>query len=1145
LAYDMVHKQSYTTHERPREKRPWYEGVRRKATDFPSEGGGRATEQEMPTERTSHAEQPLGGHRDQAPETLRVWLLGDFRVVVGSSSIQSNAWRLKKAATLVKLLALAPGHRLHREQAMEALWPEANRKAASNNLRTTLHAARKILDSMKGYRYLASEDDSLVLCPQGSLLVDVDAFEEAAATARRSRDPATYRAAIELYAGDLLPEDRYEAWAEERREQLRRTFLELLLELARLYERSGDWEAAIQASRRVVEADPHREEAHVSLMRINAISGRSAEALAQYGALEETLRRVGAEPSASSRTLRDEIALGTFVAASAEDQRGYSLHETAHAAGNHNLPGPRDNFVGREREIVEVKRTLAMTRLLTLTGAGGSGKTRLALEIARDLVAAYPDGVWMVELAPLSEPELVAQEVAGALGVTERPGEPLIDTLADALGDKGLLLVLDNCEHLVEAAARLVDALLDSCSRLKVLATSREPLGVKGEVLWKVPPLSVPDADGVPDAASTAESLMGYEAVRLFVDRVRLRLLDFGLTQENSGAVARVCQRLEGIPLAIELATARMGPLAVEQVAHRLEDSLALLTGGSRTAAPRQQTLRTTLDWSHNLLGEVEKALFRRLSVFAGGWTLEAAEEVCSGGCIERDDVLDLLGGLVDKSLVVTGEATEGTVRYRMLEPIRQYAREKLEESGEADQIKSSHTSFFLALAEEAEPQLSGSGQGRWLECIEANYDNMRAALSWAFARGQAESGLRLAGALWSFWWARGYYAEGRRWLEEALTVHGPSSSVARARALEGVCWLALEQGYMDRAEAAAQEGLGLSADAGLKDAVVAAFTGILGDVAHFQGRYERAVDHYEESLVLHRAAGDLRGIAWSLLDLANALARHDHRRATELYDEGLVLSRELGGAQPLGYFLISVGYDSLLKGDLKRATTLNEEAAALLRNQGHRGGLQYALDNLGWIALARLDHVRARALHEECLLLCRELGDRRNSAESLEGLACVAGAKGEAVRAAMLFGAAWGLHDALGYQQTPDEQALREPYLTNARSKLDEAAWEAAFAEGRAMTFEEAVEYALSEEEIGSPTTPVTEEPLTTSPAAALTRREQDVAILVAKALTNRQIASHLMLSEHTVATHVRHILKKLGLHSRTQIAAYFRERH
>jgi tetratricopeptide (TPR) repeat protein len=405
--------------------------------------------------------------------------------------------------------------------------------------------------------------------------VDVEAFEEAAASARRSGEPAAYRLALELYAGALLPDDLYEGWAEARHESLRQLYLALLLELAGLHEQRGGHGQAVEALRQATAKESTLEEARAALMRNFARSGRPERALAQYERLRDALSRaLGTRPGEATRRLRDEIAAGAF-----SPTPSFALaREGPSDAGEHNLPSSRTSFVGREQEMVEVKRMLAMTRLLTLTGAGGSGKTRLALEVARDLVGAHNDGVWLVELAPLSEPGLVSQEVAGALEVAEHPGQRLTDALVDALGDKELLLILDNCEHLVEAAARLVDTLLNSCPRLKVLATSREPLGVEGEVLWQVLPLSLPDADV--KRANGDVSLGGFmrcEAVRLFVERARLRLPDFGLTQENAWAVARVCRRLEGIPLAIELATARMGTLAVEQVAQRLEASLDVL----------------------------------------------------------------------------------------------------------------------------------------------------------------------------------------------------------------------------------------------------------------------------------------------------------------------------------------------------------------------------------------------------------------------------------------------------------------------------------------------------------------------------------------------------------------------------------------
>ncbi|MBA2714724.1 MAG: AAA family ATPase, partial [Rubrobacteraceae bacterium] len=702
---------------------------------------------------------------------MRVWLLGGFRVSIGARTIEDKEWRLRKAAALLKVLSLAQGRRLHREQVMELLWPEVGEQSASNNLRNVLHAARRALGPTASTPYLASEGEALVLCPRRPVWVDVDAFEEAAASARRSSHPAAYRGAIDLYTGDLLPNDRYEGWAEGRREELQRLYLALLVELAELYGERDEHTRAVEALRTATAKEPALEEAHAALMRLHALLDRPEQALAQYERLRDALlRRLGTEPAETTRRLRDEIAKGTYL--TTEFTGSNARGEKVERAGptKHNLPAPRTSFVGRVQGMVDVKRTLAMTRLLTLTGTGGSGKTRLALEVAGDLIDAYPDGVWMVDLAPLSEPQLVDQEVAGALEVPERPGEPLTNTLSRALLDKHLLLILDNCEHLVETTAQLVDAILDSCPRLRVLATSREPLGIHGEVLWQVQPLSVPATTDLESSGGSAvEDLIRYEAVKLFVDRTRLKVPHFAFTQENVDSVAKVCRKLDGIPLAIELATARMGTLAIEQVSQRLEASLDVLKSASRSAAPRHQTLRATLDWSHDLLPEAEQALFRRLSVFAGGWTLETAESVCTGGGIERESILDLIGGLVDKSHVVAGSVNGGVVRYRMLEPVRQYAREKLEGSGEVDDVRSRHAAFFLTLAEEAEPELKGARQEAWLERLEREHDNLRAALSWTLERDEVEIPLRFGAALGEFWHMRGHLNEGRRWLEATL----------------------------------------------------------------------------------------------------------------------------------------------------------------------------------------------------------------------------------------------------------------------------------------------------------------------------------------------------------------------------------------
>jgi predicted ATPase/DNA-binding SARP family transcriptional activator/DNA-binding CsgD family transcriptional regulator len=1073
-------------------------------------------------------------------EAIRIRLLGGFEVTVGARTIEEGAWRLRKAANLVKLLALAAGNRLHREQVMDTLWPELEISAASNNLRQTVHTARRTFDLSMGSLYLASRDESLVLCPESSLWVDVEAFEEAARTVRRSREPAAYRAALDLYTEELLPTDRYEDWAEEPRRRLQETYLSLLLGLAHLHGERADYDSAIEALSRVVSEEPTHEEAYAGLMRLYALVGNNAEALAQYGRLEEALSRaLDTEPATSSRALREEIAAGRFP-----PTEGRSLEATPEEppdAGKHNLPASRSSFVGRETELRNLKRDLAMTRLLTLTGAGGCGKTRLALEVARQLVGAYPDGVWFVELASLSEGALVAQAVAGVLGVQEQPDRSLTDALVDYLRAKRAVLVLDNCEHLLEDVARFADTLLNSCPHLRLLATSRESVNVEGELNWLVSSLSVPGLGHSP----RVEELAGYESVRLFVDRAHHRNRAFSLTPEIAPAVARICGRLEGIPLAIELAAARVG-LSVEQIAERLDDSLRLLSAGSRTAPPRQRTLRGTLEWSYELLSEPERRLFGRLSVFAGGWTLEAAEAVGAEGQSEQGEVFDLLCRLVDKSLVVAEATGGGGVRYRMLEPVRQYAREKLEEGGKVEEVRSRHASFFLALAEEPEPRLRGAEDMEWLERLEAEHDNLRAALTWALERRVTELGLRLAGALWPFWEAHGHYGEGRRWLEEALEKDGQASAAVRAKALEGLGWSTYRQGDTDRAKAIAEEGLRLSDDAGLGGLVTADFLCMSGMMANVQGNCERARELLEESLRLSREADDKLRIAHSLLILGITMGGlGDLERAKELYEEGIVLSREIGYGAILARFLLSLGYTLLLEGEYERGAALNEEAAALLRERGYKGGsLELVLDNLGWAALLQGDHERARISYEESLILSKELGNMGNASDSLEGMACISAAEAASEQAARLFGAAEALREAVGYHHTPEEDALLAPYLAMARSRLDEAAWEATWAEGQAMSMEQAIEYALSEEGTAPRSSRALDSPSAGAPPRKLTRREKEVAALVAQGFSNRRIASELFLSEHTVHHHVTNILKKLNLSSRQQVSSRLRDR-
>jgi predicted ATPase/class 3 adenylate cyclase/two-component SAPR family response regulator len=686
----------------------------------------------------------------------------------------------------------------------------------------------------------------------------------------------------------------------------------------------------------------------------------------------------------------------------------------------HNLPLQLTSFIGREDQMAELEQLLTDHRLVTLTGAGGCGKTRLALQMAAELLETFPDGVWFVDLAPLADPELVPQTVATVLGLQEAPGPPPAQRLQEYLKPRQLLLMLDNCEHLIEACAQLVHALLQGCPRLRVLATSREALGIAGERSYRVPPLSLPDSRRLP----TLEQLTQYEAVRLFMERAVAVLPSFQVTDENARALAEVCHRLDGIPLALELAAARVRALPVEKINERLDDMFRLLTGGSRTALPRQQTLRALIDWSYDLLSEPERALLRRMSVFSGGWNLEAAEAVCSDDGIEEWEVLDLLTSLVEKSLVVC-EGQDVETRYWLLETVRQYSRDRLLEAAAVDTARERHRDFFLQLAERAETKLRGSEQLVWLPRLDREHNNMRAALEWCeSADGDGEAGLRLATALWWFWIMRNHFSEGRQWLEAALSRgHGVSPSL-RARAL-----------------AAAANLAGLGGD---------------GTAAE---RYN------EEALRLARETGEQWVVAWVPIMLGIAATnREDGERATLLGEESLATARAVGDRWLIAASLLLQGRAARVRGDYEAATKLLAESLALLREVGDRWWSAIALINLGAMATARDDYEQAAAFAREGLALCREMADKRGIVWCIHTLAQAAAGQGRSERTVRLLGAADALREASAIYLPLPFRTTCERTLEEARAALGEEAYAAAWAVGRAMPLEQAIVDALAD---------------------------------------------------------------------------------
>jgi len=931
-----------------------------------------------------------------ADDCFEVRLLGPFEVGHNSVHLDAGSWP-RSAQSLLKLLAMAPGHRRPRDELIDALWPDASLEAGASNLRWARHALRSGLGGGEPSTVLV-EHGVVLLNPTYSWSVDLQQFELLSEAS--DDDVEQLEEALGLVRGEPLPEDRYEDWATPIRDRIERRWRERCLRVGAVHRARGAPWAALQWYGRLLDRHPLDEDAVQALLALYRELGQRVKGLAVYERFVERLRDdLGGEPAPETLALVERLRPNA-------------------KSPPHSLPAPLTSFVGREAELQRVGALLRRddVRLLTLTGTGGAGKTRLALQVAGALLDDFPAGVFFVSLAPLSDPELVPFRIAQALGIREEPGQTITETMNGHLHDKRLLLVLDTFEHLLPAGM-LVSDLLVACPDLTVLATSREPLRLYGEQRYVLSPLHLPE----PETVTSAETLTRYDAVALFLQRAQAADVDFDLRDENASLVAATCHRLDGLPLAIELAAVRVGDRPLEVLLSELEHRLLLLTEGGRNLPPRQRSLWATLDWSHNLLTPPERTLFRRLGVFAAGCTVAAAEDVCTNDGLGLNTTSAGLTSLVDKSLLWTLESDHGETRYGMLETIREYAQERLAESEDANVVGRRHAEYFRDLAVKAEPALNGPEQGIWLQRLEREHDNLRAALRWSLDSGEVNLGLRLAGALHHFWRVRSHLTEGRRWLNEVLAQAG-GDILTRALALQCAAVLARLQGDDEQAVALSEDALALRRQSGDKKSIANSL-GNLGILAELRGEYERTRALYEEALSLRREVGDRWGMANSLQDLAIvAHLQHDDGRAGALHEESLARYRELG--------------DTL--------------------------GIAIALLNLGELEQDRGDYTKAMALHRESLVVRHELGDTPGTAGPLEGIAAAAGSQGEGEQAAHLWGAATALRDLVGAPLPTNLRCRYEQQATAARAKLGDARWNVAWEKGRAMSLEQAVAYAL-----------------------------------------------------------------------------------
>jgi predicted ATPase/DNA-binding SARP family transcriptional activator len=1015
---------------------------------------------------------------------LALYVLGPPKFELDHTPVEIDR---RKALALVAYLAVNR-EAYTREYLSTLLWPDYDQEKAFTNLRHLLWETQQAL----GDGWIDARRESIGLIPEADIWLDVARFEtllkESQAQEDRSLRIPLELDAVQMYRNHFLTgfslkdAPGFNEWAFAESENLRYQLANALAILSDDLCSLGQADAAIPYARRRVALDPLNEASHRQLMEIQIEAGQHNAALKQYQSCEKILRtELGVGPQTETRVLYKQIRKG-------EIKPRRPVKQIATSTPQHNLPLQLSKFIGREKELDEITNLIANHRLVTLTGTGGIGKTRLSLKVGEQILNNYGDGIWLVELASLNDPALLPQTVAKLFNLVEQAEELLIEKLIRVLRPKNILLILDNCEHLLVACSHLADPLLENCPNLTILATSRELLGITGEALYHVPPL------GLPEVQQVLEKLLEYESVQLFEERARLVHEHFSLTAENALSIAQICQRLDGIPLAIELAAARVNILSPQQIAARLDVSFNLLTGGSRTALPRHQTLHASIDWSWNLLSEVEQILLRRLSVFAGGWTLDASEAVCATNGIELQQVVKGMTHLVTKSLVVVNQDAGHERRYRLLEMIREYAREKLAEADEAKHVHDRHLKYFLKLSEQIEPGLVGPEQTEWSSRTNDERDNLRAALEHA-ARVDVEAGLYISGRL-EYFWESFDSREGTRWLAEFL--QRPESKeypLARAKALYAQGWLLYRFEHFDEAQTVTEECLTLYRAGGDPHGEVDALTLLgfilgpaksldviqeaihlaksLGDLRrqamalNIRGwdhrDFKRVFAYWQQAITLYRQAGDWRHLADNLSELGFFLLLDGKiESAQERLDESSLLYQQLNTKTRKGHLLTAYGQIALLRGDYEQARDYFQQNARISIESGSQMDYLWATVRLGFVELREGNIAEARQIFAETARSFQQDGNHIGIVVALEWMASLYVVVGKSEYAARLIGWADATRRVIRDTRPVLEQADVDRDIAAVVSRIGRDAFDKAYHQGHAMTLDEAVGYAL-----------------------------------------------------------------------------------